>query len=104
MDPELKAEFNRLHKKLNEHFKATKKEHWMGPSWVTDLTGWDAEKLRQARENKLVEFKRSKGGGYLYKLESIPEVFIIKNPAFRPGCPYALASLGRRAGEYVLTG
>lgn len=83
MDPELKAEFERLNKKLNA-LVAQKRDqpcHWIGPGWVSDLTGWDAEKMRQARDSNLVEFKRSNGGGYLYKLESIPEVFIKKTPA-----------------------
>jgi hypothetical protein len=80
MDPELKAEFNRLHKKLNEHFKANKKEHWVGVSWITDLTGWNSNKMDLARKQGLIEFKRSDTGGYLYKLESLPDVFIKKTP------------------------
>lgn len=83
MDRELKQQFELINKKLNA-LAANKRDqpvHWIGPGWVTDLTGWDAEKLRQARDNNLVEFKRSKGGGYLYKLESIPEIFIKKQTA-----------------------
>jgi len=76
MDQEIKREFERLNKKLNQ-LVASKKETWVTVSWVTDLTGWDREKLRQARESKIIEFKRSETGGWLYKLESIPERFII---------------------------
>ena len=83
MDPKLEARLDRIDKKLNALAAQQRDQpvHWVGPSWVTDLTGWDREKLRQARDNNLVEFKRSKGGGYLYKLESIPEIFIKQKQA-----------------------
>lgn len=83
MDRELKQQFELINKKLNALAAQQRDQpaHWVGPSWVTDLTGWDAEKLRQARENKLIEFKRSQGGGYLYKLESIPEIFLKQKQA-----------------------
>lgn len=82
MDKETKEQFERLHKKLNalatKILSEEQKETWVGPGWITDLTGWDYEKMRQARDSKIIEFKRSKGGGYLYKLESIPEIFLKK--------------------------
>jgi hypothetical protein len=81
MDNEIKAQFERLNKKLNELLQAQKKETWVGPGWVTDLTHWDCEKLRHARKQNIIEFKRSPGGGYLYKLESIPEQFIKQKQA-----------------------
>lgn len=76
MDRETKIEFDRINKKLNALAAAPKKSTWIGPGWITDLTGWDKEKLRQARNANIVESKKSNGGGYLYKLESIPEIFI----------------------------
>jgi hypothetical protein len=78
MDRELKLELERINKKLNALAAGQRKETWVGPGWVTDITGWNYEKMRQAREGKIIEFKRSDGGGYLYKLESIPEIFIKK--------------------------
>lgn len=81
MDAETKREFERLNKKLNELAAGQRKETWVSPGWITDLTGWDCEKLRQARNQKIVEYKRSEGGGWLYKLESIPDRFIIKKQA-----------------------
>jgi hypothetical protein len=81
MDQETKVQFERLHKKLNDLLAAQRKETWVGPGWVTELTNWTREKLRQAREQKIIEFKRSPGGGYLYKLESIPEQFLLKKQA-----------------------
>jgi hypothetical protein len=58
-------------------------ETWVRVGWVTDLTGWNKEKLRQAREQGLVEFKED-GKSYLYKLESIHPLFL-KN--VRPANP-----------------
>jgi hypothetical protein len=81
MDAELKREFERLNKKLNDIATAQRKETWVSAGWVSDLTGWDREKLRQAREQNIVQVKRSSGGGWLYKLESIPEQFIKKQTA-----------------------
>lgn len=76
MDRELKLELDRINKKLNALAAAPKKSTWVSHGWITDLTGWDKEKLRQARDANIIEFKKSSGGGYLYKLESIPEIFI----------------------------
>lgn len=76
MDRELKQQFELINKKLNALAAGQLKATWIPPGWVTDITGWDKEKLRQARDQNIVEFKRSPGGGYLYKLESIPEIFI----------------------------
>jgi hypothetical protein len=70
-----------INKKLNALAVAQKKETWVGPGWVTDLTGWSPEKMRQARNSKIIEYKESPGGGYLYKLESIPEQFIKQKQA-----------------------
>jgi len=82
MDSETKAQFERINKKLNDLLSGKQQsERWVGPGWITDLTGWSPEKMRQARQSKLIEFKRSKTGGYLYKLESIPEQFIKQKQA-----------------------
>lgn len=81
MEKELETRLDRIDKKLNALAAEQRQSTWAGPSWVTELTGWDKEKLRQARDQKIVEFKRSQGGGYLYKLESIPEIFIKQKQA-----------------------
>lgn len=78
MEPELKAYLDRINKKLNDLAAQARKETWVPAGWVRDLTGWDREKLRQARDQAIVEHKRSPGGGWLYKLESIPEQFLIR--------------------------
>lgn len=51
-------------------------ERWAGPSWVTKLTGWNKKELQSAREQNLIDYKRSEGGGWLYNINSIPKAFI----------------------------
>lgn len=75
MDTEIKQEFERLNKKLNTIMAAQKKETWIGVGFLTELTGWNGEKLRQARNQGLVKWKRE-GSRWWYLLESLPEVFI----------------------------
>lgn len=77
IDPEVKQQFDRLNDKLNKLLGETKKATWIKVSFVILLTGWDKEKLRQAREQGLIEWKKTEDG-WLYKLESIPEQFIKK--------------------------
>ena len=81
MDQELKREFDRLHREIKSLKQEKEKATWVGPVWITSLTGWNNEKLRQARDQKIVEYKRSEGGGYKYKLESIPDQFIKQKQA-----------------------
>lgn len=76
MDQDIKREFDRLHRELKA-LKATQdKETWVPVSWILEATGWSKRKLQAAREQKIIEYKKSDGGGYLYKLESIPDIFI----------------------------
>lgn len=76
MDADVKREFDRLQRMLKVLTEAQAKATWVPPGWIKDLTGWDKEKLRQVREQKIVEFKKSDGGGWVYKLESVPQIFI----------------------------
>jgi len=77
MDAEIKQEFNRLHAKLNNLMAAQKKETWIKVGFLTELTGWNNEKLRQAREQGIVKRKKTPEG-WFYLLESVPEQFIKK--------------------------
>lgn len=81
MDRELKQQFELINKKLNALAQGQRKETWVGPSWITELTGWDFRKLDMARKQNIIEFKKNDKGGYLYKLESIPEIFIKQKQA-----------------------
>lgn len=81
MDPETKKYLDRIYTKVSQLVDKQKKETWVGPRWLTKLTGWNNEDLRQAREQNIVVYKASEGGGWLYQLESVPEQFIIKQTA-----------------------
>lgn len=81
MDQDIKREFDRLHREIKDLKKEQTKATWVSPSWVTELTGWDKERLRMARNQGILECKKSSGGGYLYKLESIPQQFIKQKQA-----------------------
>lgn len=77
-DRQLIKDFNR-----NVEFikaQTLKKKTWVPASVITDLTGWDAEKLRKMRDLGLIE-KRIKTEGktkntYEYLLESLNPLFI----------------------------
>lgn len=73
----LKQQLDRIERKLSV-ISSEKKKTWVKVGWVTDLTGWDREKMRQAREQGLVEFKDDAVKGRLYNIDSIPKVFIKK--------------------------
>jgi hypothetical protein len=59
----------RLEKVISE--MVPKKEEWVGPTVITQKTGWSAEDMRRARRNGSVKYKRSSTGGYRYLLSSI---------------------------------
>ena len=81
MEAELKREFDRLHREIKALKKEQDKATWVSASWVTELTGWSPRRMQLARQQKLIEFKENNTGGYLYKLESIPEIFIKQKQA-----------------------
>lgn len=80
MDRELKQQFELINKKLNALSVAQRKETWVAAVWVSKVTGWNFRDLELARRHNLIEYKKE-GGGYLYKLESIPEQFIKQKQA-----------------------
>jgi hypothetical protein len=75
MDAEIKREFERINQKLTALLTKEKKETWVKSTEIIKLTGWDKERMRQARENGYVKVKRDKKGIF-YSLESLPEIFI----------------------------
>jgi hypothetical protein len=51
-----------------------RKETWVGPTVITNLTAWDGEGMRRARRNGSVKYRRNpKTNGYQYLASSIPE-------------------------------
>ena len=80
MDQDIKREFDKLHKRLKE-LTEDKRATWVGPSWIMNITGWSKRKLQTAREQGIVECKKNEAGGLVYKLESMPEIFIKQKQA-----------------------
>ncbi|HTE27055.1 hypothetical protein [Flavitalea sp.] len=76
MDAETKAYFERINKKLSLLIDQKNTQTWVSVSWVVDLTGWDNQRMRMAREQGIVKFKKADTGGYLYLIESIPKLFL----------------------------
>ena len=78
---EIKRTQARIDSKLTVLLNKAPKETWVRVSFITDLTGWEGEKMRQAREQGIIKYKRAQSGGFIYLLESLPEQFIIKKTA-----------------------
>lgn len=79
MDREIQQQFNRVNDKLNKVLMALiegKKPVWAKVGFVTRITGWDHETLRQARKQGIIEWKTDPMQGRLYNLNSIPSIFI----------------------------
>lgn len=66
----------RVDHKLTVLLNKPKKETWVKAQTIKELTGWDDEAMRRARNSGLVKFK--KDNGFFYCLESIPELLIKK--------------------------
>lgn len=77
LDPQIKTELVRINAKLAHISQKQSRQTWVKPKWITDLTGWGSEKLRQAREENLIQHRRA-GKNFEYLLESIPDQFIKK--------------------------
>jgi len=75
---DIEKKIDRLLREVQSLKKVQDKATWVSCSWVTDVTGWNKSKLQMARQQHIIEYKESPTGGYLYKLESIPEQFIKK--------------------------
>jgi hypothetical protein len=80
MDLETRKELDRVHAKLNTILQLLKKPEtatWVGPSKIARLTGWTNKQMQRAREKETIVFRRSEGGGYEYKLESLSAYFLV---------------------------
>lgn len=73
---ELKKINQRIDGKLTALLNKPAKQTWASVSFVTLLTGWSKEKMRQAREQNIITYRENKTGGYEYLLESIPTQFL----------------------------
>jgi hypothetical protein len=74
----VETEISRIKQLLERLDKNSRpKQNWVSVSWITSVTGWNSERLRQAREQGLVEYRKKGSGGFEYLLQSIPDQFII---------------------------
>lgn len=76
MTETLERKIDRINEKISTLLKKEDKEKitWVKVSVITGLTGWDHEKMRQARENGYVKFK-TENGKFWYALESLSSVW-----------------------------
>lgn len=61
--------------------KPVPKRTWVSAGMIMELTGWNKERMRTARENGIIRFKEEDENGVRkikYLLESIPELLIKK--------------------------
>jgi hypothetical protein len=78
MSAHLEILVKRLTHQLELNNRLITKKTWVKVGWIVYLTGWNLNKMRQARDQGLIQFRKTKEGTYEYLLESIPEQFIIK--------------------------
>jgi len=84
MDPETKRYLDKMDKRWNDKLNSlleavqvkNEKSTWLTANQLTTRTGITCRKLTQLRKMGQVEYKESRGGGWLYKLESLPEILI----------------------------
>lgn len=55
--------------------ESKKGESWTKVGFVYELTGWDREKMRRAREQGLIHYKDTPEGR-VYDINSIPQQFL----------------------------
>lgn len=66
---------------LNELKKSPGKQTWVKAKEIMDITGWDAEGMRKARELGYVSFREPRPKVYEYLLESLSDDFKTKKTA-----------------------
>jgi hypothetical protein len=62
-----------------ELMQEKKKETWVKAQVITELTGWDFNGMKKARENGYIQYKNT--DGFWYLLESLHPVHIKKQLA-----------------------
>lgn len=71
-----------LHRELVQIKKmlAEKKESatWVKVGFIVEITGWNKEQMRRARQQGLIKYRRDPEKGFIYSLESLPTMFIKK--------------------------
>jgi hypothetical protein len=67
----------RIEKKIDQLIESENKPCWVKSGFVSELTGWRAERLRQAREQGLVAYEERHDSGFWYDINSIHHIFFI---------------------------
>lgn len=70
------AAIKKIEQMVSEMHHAQNKKAWCSVRWVKQLTGWNAEELRMARDQGLIEFKLT-GKGRFYNINSIPDRLLL---------------------------
>jgi hypothetical protein len=65
----------RLQQTLDKIAEKVEKPCWVKAGFLTEKTGWNNEKLRQARAQGIVEWEKRETG-FWYNINSVPQVFI----------------------------
>lgn len=66
--------------KVNKLYEANKpRQTWVNATWLKEMTGWSGERMREAREMDVVEYRKKKSGSYEYLVQSLDDKFLIKN-------------------------
>jgi len=69
----LHRELVQIKKMLTEQ---KEKGTWVKVSFIMDITGWNAEQMRRARQQGLIKYRKDPEKGFIYELESLPTMFI----------------------------
>jgi hypothetical protein len=67
----------RIEKKFDSYIGKVEKPCWVKVGFVTAKTGWGKEKMRQAREQGLIEFEHRENG-FWYNINSLNPIFLLK--------------------------
>jgi hypothetical protein len=68
----------RLQQTVEKLVEQDNKPVWVKVSFVKEKTGWSNEKMRQARNLALIEWRKDEVHGFLYNIKSLDPIFIKK--------------------------
>lgn len=73
---DIETRLARIERRLSQLVQENRKQaHWVKVSFIRQATGWNREKIRQARLQKLVIYEKRKTG-FWYDINSIPQIFL----------------------------
>lgn len=75
------SELAKIERKLDRLTKLVEQKQkplWVKAAVITGLTGWNNEKMRSARENGYIDWKKD-DAGFWYDLQTLSDKFIKKH-------------------------